>query len=125
MEHENDNEKNETRIRPRFTFRLYGTSLDAVRIVAPIATAIARHDADLGRQARRALSSMHLNISESMGVEGGNRRMRFRTALGSTNEVIACVDIGVALGYCAEDERAYAVLTHVRAVLLKLVMTKR
>src|SRR5687768_18470163 len=122
MEYDNEIEKSEieTKIRPRFTFRLYGTSLEAVRIVARIVGEIAMHDADLGRQARRALTSMHLNISESMDLTGGNRRMRLRTALGSTNEVIACVDIGVALGYCAEDEPAYAILTHVRAVLLKL-----
>ncbi|MCB9592290.1 MAG: four helix bundle protein [Sandaracinaceae bacterium] len=108
-----------------FTFRLYGVSLRAAKLVTARITLIARHDSDLGRQARRALSSMHLNIAESIDAQGGIRRQRMRTALGSTNEVIACLDLGDALGYAALDEEAVDALGHVRATLLKLVMTKR
>ena len=109
----------------RFTFRLYGVSLETARLMAGRIAEIARHDADLGRQARRALSSMHLNIAESIDAVGGNRTARMRTALGSTNEVIACLDLADALGYLAHDEIAMQGLVRVRATLLKLVMTKR
>jgi four helix bundle protein len=109
----------------RFTFRLYGVSLDTARLVAPRLTELARHDADLGRQARRALHSMHLNIAEAIDAAGGNRTSRMRTALGSTNEVIACLDLGVVLGYVAPEEAAMDGLSRVRATLLELVMTKR
>ncbi len=108
-----------------FTFRLYGVSLEAVRTVAPRIEEIARHDGDLARQARRALTSMHLNLAESIDLAGGNRVLRMRTSLGSTNEVIACLDVGVALGYVVHDERAMDALSRVRATLLKLVMKKR
>ncbi len=110
---------------PRFTLRLYGVSLETVRVVGGRIEEIARHDADLAKQARRALTSMHLNLAEAMDARGGNRTLRLRTALGSTNEVIACLDVGVALGYLARDEACVALLRQVRATLLKLVMTKR
>ncbi len=110
---------------PRFTFRLYGVSLETVRMVGARIAEIARHDADLARQGRRALASMHLNIGEAMGLTGGNRTLRLRTALGSATEVIACLDVGVALGYVGPDERAIDALSKVRATLLKLVTKRR
>jgi four helix bundle protein len=109
----------------RFTFRLYGVSLETVRLVAALITRIARHDADLGRQARRAVTSIHLNIAEAMDAQAGHRTQRLRTALGSTNETIACIDVAAALGYIARDAQADDALQKVRATLLKLVMTKR
>ena len=56
---------------------------------------------------------------------GGNRNARFRTALGSTNEVIAALDAADALGYVPLDHAAADKLWHVRATLLKLVVAKR
>ncbi len=46
-------------------------------------------------------------------------------ALGSTNEVFACLDVGAALGYCELDPQAEDKLGHVRATLLNLVKPKR
>ena len=44
--------------------RIHDVALELVRDVAPIAVAIARHDGDLAKQLRRALSSVTLNIAE-------------------------------------------------------------
>jgi len=71
--------------------------------------AIQRHDADLARQLRRAATSILLNVAEGSGHRGGLRRQRYRTALGSALEVMACLDAGEALGYHAplgDDARA-------------------
>ncbi len=58
-----------------------------------------------------------------MDSEGRIRHSRYRTALGSTNECIAALDAGCALGYLATvPEDAADGLQHVRATLLKLVM---
>jgi four helix bundle protein len=108
-----------------FTLRLYSLSLDAVRLVGPAAVSIARHDADLARQLRRALTSIHLNIAEAMDVDDRNRHARFRTALGSTNECIAALDAADALGYFTADAALHDKLQHVRATLLRLVMPRR
>jgi hypothetical protein len=51
--------------------------------------------------------------------------LRFRTALGSTNEVIACLDCAAALGYVEIDAKALDALQHARAVLINLVKRKR
>ena len=109
----------------QFTLRLYSLSLESVRLVGPAAASIARHDADLARQLRRALTSVHLNIAEGMDADGRNRHSRFRTALGSTNECIAALDAADALGYLAHDAAMHDKLQHVRATLLRLVIARR
>src|SRR6187551_2644668 len=108
-----------------FTFRLYGVSLEAVEGSAPIISEIARHDPDLARQARRAVTSMHLNIAEGMDALGSNRRTRYRSALGSTNEMIGCLDIAQALGYARVDAEVRDLFQRIRATLLNLVRPRR
>jgi four helix bundle protein len=62
-----------------------------------------------------------LNLAEGRDGIGGNRRVRYATALGSANEVIAAMEVAEALGYCAIDAVAMDKMQHVRAVLIKLV----
>ena len=78
-------------------YRSYLTALTLMR--TPIARIEAR-DTDLSRQLRRAAASVALNIAEATGSHGGTRRQRFLSALGSANEVLACLDVAAALGYC-------------------------
>jgi four helix bundle protein len=78
---------------------IYTTMIEAMRMLRPVLVSIERHDADLGRQLRRAASSVALNIGEGSGSTGGTRTARYRTALGSARETIACLDVGEALGY--------------------------
>jgi four helix bundle protein len=40
-----------------------------------------------------------LNIAEGSGSFGRVRTMRYRTALGSARETLACLRVGEALGY--------------------------
>ena len=68
---------------------IYGVILDVVRELRPvIGILIERCDSDLGRQMRRAAASVALNVAEGMGSSGGNRTLRYRTALGSMQETI-------------------------------------
>ena len=84
--------------------QVYFVALDTVACVGPIANRIAREDRDLARQLRRAASSVVLNIAEGERARGGNRRVRFETAIGSANECVACLDCAVALGYVERGE---------------------
>lgn len=79
--------------------RIHQDAIHMVRYAADAAACVARYDADLARQLRRAASSVPLNIAEGSGVAGRNRLVRYSTALGSAREVRSCIDVALALGY--------------------------
>jgi four helix bundle protein len=100
---------------------IYTTMIEAKRMLRPVLVAIERHDADLGRQLRRAASSVALNIGERSGSTGGTRTARYRTALGSARETSACLDVAEALGYLGGvDEVLRGKLALVVSGLLRL-----
>jgi four helix bundle protein len=77
---------------------IYYFIVDTIRLVAPLVRRISNHDPDLAKQMRRALNSVLLNTAEGVGNHGGHARLRFRTALGSNQEVRACLDAAEAWG---------------------------
>jgi len=79
--------------------RIHDDMLDAVRTMRPMLTAIEKRDPDLSRQLRRAASSVVLNLAEGSGSFGRVRTVRYRTALGSARETIACLRVAEAFGY--------------------------
>lgn len=81
--------------------RIYSLSVSLCAELRPLLDSIQRHDADLARQLRRALSSVPLNIAEGSEVSGGNRSVRYRTAMGSLRESVACLEVAQAWGYIA------------------------
>ena len=95
-------------------------AVDTVRDLAPAVKAVLAHDADLGRQLRRAASSIVLNIAEGSGPRDGNTRQRFRTALGSTRETLAALELAAGWGYIDRDERTMDALDRIAATLHKL-----
>jgi four helix bundle protein len=86
--------------------QIYSTMIDAMRLLRPVLVSIERHDADLGRQLRRAAASVALNLAEGSGSAGGTRTARYRTALGSARETHACLDVAEALGYAGPVDAA-------------------
>jgi four helix bundle protein len=97
-------------------FVAYDLALDLVsHLRAPLA-AIRHHDADLAKQACRALASVPLNIAEANGRAGRDRLHLFRVALGSLRELGAALDVAAAFGwlddapYAAERDRLCGVL---------------
>ena len=99
---------------------IYIVSIQLCRDVRVIGERVGRHDRNLLDQLRRAVSSVPLNLAESDGVQGGNRRQRRLTALGSAREVVACLDVAEALGYASIDAAVRNRLHHVIGVLVKL-----
>ena len=79
--------------------RIYDDMLDAVRTMRPMLAAIDKRDPDLSRQLRRAASSVVLNLAEGSGSFGRIRTVRYRTALGSARETLACLRVAEAFGY--------------------------
>ena len=102
-------------------------ALEAIQALAPIASAIARHDRSLATQLRTAASSVVLNIAESEQSDPGNARARLHTAAGSARETRAALQLASAWGY-VERERmlgADQLLDRVSAMLWRLLHSKR
>ena len=58
-----------------------------------------KHDSDLANQARRAFSSIALNLEEGNRRAGRDRAYSFRVASGSNAEACGALRIAVAWGY--------------------------
>lgn len=102
--------------------RIYDVVIETIGEMRPLIAQIERRDADLARQMRRAVSSVALNLAEGAGVRGGNRRLRYESALGSMREAVACVDVAKALGYVGEVDAALMTKTHrITGTLVHLV----
>ncbi len=79
--------------------RIHDDMLRVIGEMRGMIGAIERRDGDLGRQLRRAASSVVLNLAEGSGSFGGVRTQRYRTALGSARETLACLKTAEAFGY--------------------------
>jgi four helix bundle protein len=108
------------------TLKIYADVIGLIRKLRPIVETIAHRDPDLGRQLRRALTSIPLNIAEGAKQNDGNGRARFLTAMGSTNEVAAVLETSEALGYVdAVGEEVIDDLDRIARSLNRLARRKR
>jgi four helix bundle protein len=98
---------------------IYDDMLDVVRALRAQLEAIDKRDADLARQLRRAASSVVLNVAEGSGSFGRMRTARYRTALGSARETLACLRVAEAFGYV--DAMAETVTRRMNRVVGTLV----
>ena len=74
-------------------------ALEVVREVRPVLERVRKQDRSLFDQARRAASSIVLNIAEAQGSDAGNARARYHTAAGSARELSAALQLAIAWGY--------------------------
>ncbi len=102
--------------------RIYEVSLDVISDVRPMLGSIEREDRDLGRQLRRALASVALNLAEGSYSRGGNRNVRYHSALGSARESLACLQVAERFGYIDHIEQATVErLRRIIGTLIKIV----
>ena len=95
--------------------------LDAITTMLPMVRAIERRDRDLASQLRRAASSVVLNLAEGSGSFGGVRTQRYRTALGSARETMACLLVAKRFEYVeAMPEALRAAMNHVIGTLVRV-----
>jgi four helix bundle protein len=86
--------------------RIHDDMLHAITIMRPMLSAIERRASDLARQLRRCAASVVLNVAEGSGSFGRVRTARYRTALGSARETLACLRTAEAFGYVEAMPRA-------------------
>jgi len=102
--------------------RIYTVILETIRELQPTIERIQERDPDLGRQMRRAASSIALNVSEGSYSRGGNRRLRYHSALGSARETLACLEVAAVLGYAEDvDSRMRNRFDTILGTLMKVV----
>jgi four helix bundle protein len=99
--------------------RIHDVMLDVIRSMRGVIVAIERRDPDLARQLRRAAASVLLNLAEGSGSFGRMRRARYRTALGSARETLACLRTADAFDYV--DALPHGVLDRMNCVVGTLV----
>jgi len=76
---------------------VYRVSLDLVAAAGELLSSLARFDAALASQLKRAAPSVPLNICEAMRRTGRDRAHLLTVAMGSAAEVQAILDVGLAL----------------------------
>jgi four helix bundle protein len=103
-------------------FDVYDASISLLSTLAPLLARLRVADLKLEDQARRAATSVSLNIAEANQRVGKDRRNRFRISLGSAAEVGAALDVAVALGYLVDRDvaQARALIDRVRAMTYRL-----
>jgi four helix bundle protein len=102
--------------------RIYPVVLELIASLRPMLVHIERRDRDLGRQLRRAASSIALNLAEGMYSRGGNRNVRYHSALGSLRETRACLEVAHAFGYLgAVDGELWRRMDRITGTLVRLV----
>ena len=101
--------------------RIYGDLLRLITLIRPDVERIARHDADLARQIRRAMSSGALNMAEAYRGRGRNRPARYQLSLGEMSEAKAATEVAVAWGYIEPiSDEAVDLFEKVIATLVRL-----
>ena len=83
----------------RTGFDAYDIALEIVAAVAPLVERVRRRDPDLGKQLRKALSSIPLNLAEGRRRQGKDRQYHYTIAAGSADEVAAVLDVAAACGW--------------------------
>ena len=100
--------------------QIYQDSLDLIRGLRPLVTALERKDKDLARQLRRAASSIPLNIAEGNRRNGKDKAYHFRVAAGSAAETGAALEVAAAWGHLESPATLLDLLDKIRATLWKL-----
>jgi len=102
------------------TLRIQGEVIELVRRTRATVEAIGKHDKDLERQVRRAMTSVVLNGREGERQGRGKGRQRFEDAMGSADEVKGGLEVAEALGYVEVQAEIVAGWTRVARVFWKL-----
>src|SRR5664279_5499589 len=105
---------------------IYPVVLEFIGSIRPLLAQIERRDRDLGRQLRRASSSVALNLAEGMYSRGELKTARYHTALGSMRESWSCLEVAQAFGYVrAFDATLLNRVNRITGTLVRLVEGKR
>jgi four helix bundle protein len=103
-------------------FQTAEIAYEMLEALKPLLEKIERRDRDLGRQARKAGTSVYLNIEERARRRGRDRFYSYNVAAGSAAETRAALRASIALGYlsAADTPRCLGLIDRVLAMLWRL-----
>ena len=102
---------------PPTSFHALNLALEFISGLKPLVDEIVRHDKELGRQLRKAATSVALNLGEGRKRMGKDRQYLWSVACGSAEESRTCLLVAQAWRYIDDGDQLAAVL----AVLDQLV----
>ncbi|MFK8003949.1 MAG: four helix bundle protein, partial [Polyangiales bacterium] len=94
--------------KPTPSFRVLDASSELISALVPVVASVGRHDRSLRDQLRRAATSIPLHLAEGFGQQGGHKKQRFSTALGSAREVTAILEVARRWQYVSVADAADA-----------------
>jgi four helix bundle protein len=100
--------------------RIYADAIEVIRLLTPVLEQVKGKNASLADQCDRATTSVALNLSEGSGQRGGNRRLRYQTALGEAREVWGACDIIEAKSLARVDPEIRARLNKIIGTLVNI-----
>ena len=108
-------------------FDAYTVGVQLVTELRPVLEVLARSDRDLARQARRAATSIVLNLSEGNRRLGKDKVHFFSIASGSAKEVQTALEVSLAWGYLEAQRLAEVLdlLDRTLAMLWRLTHPRR
>ena len=105
---------------------IYEVIREVLRELRGVVESVERRDPDLGKQMRRAASSVLLNVGEGKYSQGRNQAARYHTAMGSASETLACLHVAMDFGYVeTADPVLLDRLDRIIATLRSLVRASR
>ncbi len=81
-------------------------AIELAKMLAPMLVELKAKNRDLADQAKRAITSVALNLAEGERSLGGNRRKHFWIASGSRNELEIALRMANALGELSDEQLA-------------------
>ena len=81
-------------------------AIELAKVLGPLLVELKAKDRELADQAKRAITSVALNLAEGERSLGGNRRKHFWIASGSRNELEVALRLAHALGELSDAQLA-------------------
>jgi len=108
-------------------FHAHEVALDWAAALGPALAKLAKGDADLARQLRRAVASVPLNLAEGSRRAGKDRMHLYRIAAGSAEEAMSGLALARAWGHLDAGDVAAAegYADRMRAMLWRLTHPRR
>lgn len=107
-------------------FHAHDIALEWSIALGPALARVARKDADLARQLRRAVASVPLNLAEGSCRAGKDRLHHYRIAAGSAAEAQSGLRLALGWGHleAADVASAEALADRLRAMLWRLTQPR-